>query len=73
MKSFIPYEHRGKMYRELVICNKCDVDKIVHMFNEESNVWLKKLLAVKLYEVVDIYDLNEYELDIYEAILCQIK
>jgi len=73
MVTVIPYEHRGHLYRKIVVCNQSDAVNLARMFREESDVWLKKILAEKLREVEGAFSLKISEIDICEAIKCQIK
>jgi len=73
MTRVIQYEHRGQLYRQLVIRNQADAAVVAHMFRNEQDVWLKKLLASKLQDVIGTYDLELSEADIREAIKCRIK
>jgi hypothetical protein len=73
MERPVPYEHRGKMYRELRITSQSEAEEIGCLFRAETDVWLKKLLASKLLDVLAEYDCGVPESDIREAIRCRVR
>ncbi len=74
MKKVTPYEHNAKIIEKYDENSKEQVLKLYSWFNQESDKWLKKLIAIKilkneninLIEIIDLTKLNN-------AIKCQIK
>lgn len=69
----IPYEHKGKRIIGYQLRSVADVYRILKEFRNENDIWLKKLLAVKL---IDYLNTNKVDLDkseLLRATECQIK
>lgn len=73
MQKPIPYEHRGQMYRLLRIHSKSDAISVALRFRTEKDVWLKKILASKLIDVVGLYECGVSEAEIREVMKCRIR
>lgn len=73
MKPVIPYEHRGLAYRKIDIDREEDAQRTLELFKSEKDVWLKKILALKLIEAARTYDLNVSQATLAEATKCQIE
>jgi hypothetical protein len=69
----VPYEHRGDLYRQLRICNEADARAAARLFKEENDIWLKKILALKMIEALDVYDCGMSVIDLQEVARCRIK
>lgn len=50
-----------------------DMDIAIKLFTTESDKWLKKIIASKILENSEAFDVSQYESDLQEAIKCQIK
>ena len=72
MTHVVPYEHRGKRYRELRISSQADVASVEQAFRREADPWLRKLLASKLREARERYDVDVPESDLAEAMRCRV-
>lgn len=66
------YEHRGARYKSLKIETEAELREALLLFHEEQDVWLKKLLAEKLYNQ-DVLKLSDSDrAQILEATKCRI-
>ena len=69
----IPYEHKGKKIIGYQLKSVSDVYRILDEFRDENDIWLKKLLAIKL---LDYLNNNKVDLDkseLLRAAECRIK
>ena len=66
------YEHRGARYRALRTETPSQVQDVLRCFHEEEDIWLKKILAMKL-NTQSVIQLDEPDRAlILEAMKCQI-
>ena len=60
----IPYEHRGKAIRALLAKTPSDVDALVKIYSDESDVWLRKMIALKIVDAheagLSVDDIDHY-------------
>jgi len=73
MRLVEPYEHRGKKYSEISIDTHGDFEIAIDLFYDETDIWLKKIIALRIIHNSDNFDVSKYESDLQEAIKCRIK
>ena len=67
------YEHRGARYRSLETETQAQVQAVLDAFHEEKDIWLKKILALKL-DNQGIWPLSASDAALVsEAIQCRIE
>lgn len=66
------YEHRGSRYRSLKTDTEAQVQDVLRLFHQEHDMWLKKILAMKLHDQ-DVWQPGELDrVLISEALKCRI-
>jgi len=73
MRLVEPYEHRGKKFSEISTNTHGDFEIAINLFYVEIDIWLKKIIALRIIENAGVYDISKYESDLQEAIKCRIK
>ena len=72
MKKVVPYEHRGRLYAALHVRTRADVATVARLYQEETDRWLKKILARKLLDARPLGS-GIPALELEEASRCQIE
>jgi hypothetical protein len=68
-----PYEHRGADIRKLRLDSSDDFQRVVEIFRGEPDVWLRKLLAMRLLEHPDAHAApSELRGELEEAMECRV-
>lgn len=68
----IPYEHKGKTISDYQLKSVSEAYKVFEEFRNENDIWLKKLLAVKLLDYINKSKMNFDKSELLKAIECQI-
>lgn len=71
--KIIPYEHKGQVVRETSLITLSQANSFITNFHLETDKWLKKLIALKLLEFIDIDKLNIDRNELIKATKCQIE
>jgi hypothetical protein len=73
VKPVIPYELRARRYRELRLENNNDAVGIAKQYLNETDIWLKKILAIKLIAVSDVYEFGIAKEELERSMKCRTR
>jgi hypothetical protein len=69
----IPYEHKGQVLRETNLTTVSQANSLLTTFRLETDIWLKKIIALKLLEFTEIDKINIDKNELIKATKCQIE
>ena len=67
------YEAKGKEYSALEILTPGDVQEAVALFRNETDPWLRKIIATKLSQAAEQFPIPIPESELAEARSCRIS
>lgn len=74
MNRVTPYEHNVKIIEKYDENSNDQILELYNWFNEESDKWLKKIIALKILKNKDINSIKFIDLTkLKQAIKCQIE